>query len=81
MDRPPLEGDIPSQIDTPSGCPFHPRCPRYLGEVCRQEMPPWQENQHGDRILCHIPLDELAAAQRKAENYHSSTDKNINTNG
>ena len=59
-----LEGDVPSQLNIPSGCPFHPRCPRYLGEICRTETPPWQTTVGGDRIFCHIPLAELEALQR-----------------
>ena len=58
-----LDGDVPSQIDVPSGCPFHPRCPRYLGDICREQVPPWRETAGGDRIFCHIPLDELERAQ------------------
>ena len=65
-EREPLEGDVPSQVDTPSGCPFHPRCPRFMGEICRTEMPHWQENKFGDRIFCHIPLEELRAVQQAA---------------
>src|SRR5690242_1147865 len=42
-DRPektiPIKGGIPSAIDLPSGCPFHPRCP-YVMDVCPTRMPP-----------------------------------------
>jgi peptide/nickel transport system ATP-binding protein len=62
----PLEGEVPSQVALPPGCPFHPRCPRILGEICRTELPPWQENEFGDRIFCHIPLAELQAVQQAA---------------
>jgi peptide/nickel transport system ATP-binding protein len=62
-----LDGDVPSQIDVPPGCPFHPRCPRYLGDICREQTPPWRETPAGDRIFCHIPLDELQEAQTGGE--------------
>lgn len=58
-----LEGDVPSQLDIPSGCRFHPRCPRYLGDICREEIPPWQETDEGNRIFCHIPLARLTQQQ------------------
>jgi peptide/nickel transport system ATP-binding protein len=61
-----LSGSLPSPIDVPSGCPFHTRCPRYLGEVCRSEVPPWQEDADGHQYRCHIPPAELAEAQLTA---------------
>lgn len=59
-----LEGDVPSQIDVPSGCPFHPRCPHFLGDICKEETPPWRIAANGKRIYCHIPLDELEEMQK-----------------
>ena len=59
-----LSGEIPSPIDQPSGCPFHTRCPRRVGEICRTDPPPWQEAASSHRIRCHIPLDELGRTQR-----------------
>lgn len=58
-----LQGDVPSQMSLPSGCPFHPRCPRYLGDICKTETPPWQVTEAGGRVFCHIPLQELQTAQ------------------
>ena len=58
-----LSGDTPSPRDIPSGCPFHPRCPRKLGAICEVESPPWQDAGGGHRIKCHIPPDELAVLQ------------------
>ena len=63
QDRIRLQGDVPSQINLPSGCPFHPRCPRYLGDICKTESPPWQTTPAGERIFCHIPLHELQRDQ------------------
>jgi peptide/nickel transport system ATP-binding protein len=58
-----LEGDVPSQINLPGGCPFHPRCPRYIGDTCMTQTPPWQQTKDGNRIYCHIPLVELKQTQ------------------
>ncbi len=58
-----LQGDVPSQVDVPSGCPFHPRCQRFLGDICRTETPPWRETEAGGRIFCHIAADALTVLQ------------------
>jgi len=54
-----LSGTVPSALDPPSGCRFHTRCPRKIGEICETEVPPWQDAGNGHRIFCHIPLEEL----------------------
>lgn len=60
-----LEGDPPSQINIPAGCPFHPRCPRFLGEICKTQTPPWRVTLKGKRYFCHIPAEELANVQAR----------------
>ena len=35
----PITGTVPSPMDMPSGCAFHPRCPSVLGEICKTETP------------------------------------------
>ncbi len=60
-----LTGDVTSQINVPTGCRFHLRCPRYLGDICRDVTPPWQETSQGARILCHIPPADLVAQQER----------------
>jgi peptide/nickel transport system ATP-binding protein len=61
-----LQGDIPSPINIPSGCPFHTRCPRFLGDVCVNQTPPWRTDPHtGKRYFCHIPVEELSRVQEK----------------
>jgi peptide/nickel transport system ATP-binding protein len=54
-----LEGAVPSALDPPSGCRFHTRCPRKLGEVCETTEPPAVLAGEGHLIYCHIPLQEL----------------------
>ena len=61
-----LEGEIPSAADPPSGCVFHTRCPRFLGEICVQEEPPLAEVEPGHLMRCHIPVDELRRLQDEA---------------
>ena len=58
-----LEGNPPSALDPPAGCPFAGRCPRKLGPVCEREAPPQQVTDEGHVIACHIPLAELAEVE------------------
>ena len=48
-----LEGEIPSPIHRPAGCPFCTRCPRAT-EKCRQEMPQLKEAAPGHLVACHL---------------------------
>ena len=47
-----LEGEIPSPINPPSGCHFHPRCPIAM-DVCSEEVPEWREISSTRWIACH----------------------------
>lgn len=58
-----LEGELPSPVNPPSGCPFHTRCPRFLGDICVQQTPPWRETRDGKRYFCHISEEELIQIQ------------------
>jgi peptide/nickel transport system ATP-binding protein len=58
-----LQGEIPSAINPPSGCVFHTRCPRKLGEICERQEPPLLPSDPGHQIRCHIPADVLAGLQ------------------
>ncbi|WP_281955181.1 ABC transporter ATP-binding protein [Pseudophaeobacter arcticus] len=61
-----LEGDIPSAMDPPSGCPFQTRC-RWKGEVpgglCESEVPPTRVLQAGHQIKCHLSDEVLERMQ------------------
>jgi peptide/nickel transport system ATP-binding protein len=48
-----LTGEIPSPIDPPSGCSFHPRC-HYAQEICSQSRPDWVEQKPGHFVACHF---------------------------
>jgi oligopeptide transport system ATP-binding protein len=55
-----VEGDAPSAIDPPSGCSFHPRCPRALVGTCDKESPPLAELTAGTshKVACWNPHTE-----------------------
>jgi peptide/nickel transport system ATP-binding protein len=61
-----LSGSMPNPANPPSGCRFHPRCPRFLGDICREKEPPWQQDGAGHRYRCHIAPAELGPAQEDA---------------
>ena len=48
-----IRGELPSPLDPPSGCRFHPRCPQAT-ERCREEAPQWKELEPGWRVRCHL---------------------------
>jgi peptide/nickel transport system ATP-binding protein len=48
-----LEGDVPSPIDPPKGCTFHPRCAHAMPE-CQQVKPTLKEVKPGHRVACHL---------------------------
>lgn len=50
--RQPVQGEIPNPINPPSGCAFHPRCPR-ASVLCKQEIPSVKAG-----VACHHPLAE-----------------------
>jgi peptide/nickel transport system ATP-binding protein len=60
-----LHGTLPSPSDPPSGCRFHTRCPRFLGDICKTVEPPWQETADGQRYRCHIEPETLSGLQRE----------------
>ncbi len=56
-----LSGEVPSPVNPPSGCPFHPRCP-HAREACREAVPLLEpcEGETGDRHAACLRRNELA---------------------
>jgi peptide/nickel transport system ATP-binding protein len=61
-----LEGDVPSPINPPSGCRFHPRC-RYATDICKQLEPPLVDYGRGHLAACHHPLNVDKATLQRVE--------------
>ncbi len=48
-----LHGDVPSPINPPAGCHFHPRCPQCL-DICREVFPPLRQTAPQRWVACHL---------------------------
>ena len=61
-----LEGDIPSAMNPPSGCPFQTRCNwkgHVPGGLCEKSVPPVRMVAEGHQIKCHLSDDDLASME------------------
>ncbi|HWB56210.1 MAG TPA: oligopeptide/dipeptide ABC transporter ATP-binding protein [Gaiellaceae bacterium] len=69
-----LEGDVPSPVNPPSGCSFHPRCPKArlvagndsVPEVCRTDVPELRALGQDHRAACWFPLERASELQEAA---------------
>ncbi|MEL6426244.1 MAG: oligopeptide/dipeptide ABC transporter ATP-binding protein, partial [Pseudomonadota bacterium] len=69
-----LDGDIPSAMDPPSGCPFQTRCPRKSsvpGNLCEAEVPPMRTLAGGHQVKCHLS-DEVLAEMEPVIQVHAA---------
>ena len=55
--------DIVEEKPPENGCSFQGRCPRILGDICKNEVPPWQTGENGNSIRCHIKIEDLKNQQ------------------
>ena len=74
-DRIVLTGDVPSPVNPPSGCPFHPRCPKarivsgsddVIPENCQTELPPLGELLPNHRAACWYPVERGESLHKAA---------------
>jgi oligopeptide transport system ATP-binding protein len=67
-----LQGDVPSPINPPAACRFHPRC-RYMTDVCQQIEPPLVDYGNTHLAACHHPLnvDRQTLAQVSVSERHT----------
>jgi len=60
IDKPVLQGELPSNLHLPPGCPFQGRCP--LAEArCRESVPPLRTAEGGNQVACHLVPEAVAA--------------------
>lgn len=70
-----LEGEVPSPSEDITGCPFHTRCPRFIGPICVEEVPPWREIEGADkRTFCHYTEEELRERQRRTFRFSETSE-------
>ncbi len=55
--------DIVEEKPPEKGCCFQGRCPRIIGDKCKNEVPPWQIGENGNAIRCHIDIKSLENQQ------------------
>jgi peptide/nickel transport system ATP-binding protein len=68
-----LEGDVPSPVNPPDGCRFHPRCPRFVEGHCDVEDPPLRSFRAGHYAACHYPLERWPLPEEEFRRATKST--------
>jgi oligopeptide/dipeptide ABC transporter ATP-binding protein len=56
-----LQGDVPSPLNPPSGCRFHPRCPAAIKGLCDVQVPKLKD-YGGHQAACHVVEQQLTGA-------------------
>jgi oligopeptide/dipeptide ABC transporter ATP-binding protein len=74
-----LEGDVPSPINPPSACWFHPRCHRFREGHCDVETPPLYEYEHGHVAACHYPLERWPMTEEEMRQPSSRPERAAST--
>ncbi|SOC00347.1 oligopeptide transport system ATP-binding protein [Alloalcanivorax xenomutans] len=74
--NPSVDGEVPSPIDPPPGCPFHPRCP-HATDLCRREAPRPLDVEDGHSVACHLHDPSRAAEMNHSEPSYQEQARNI----
>ena len=81
-----LEGDVPNPVNPPSGCRFHPRCPRFVEGHCDVEDPPLYPFGNGHVAACHYALErwpmdaeEMRRASRRTTEQQAEPEQPLRT--
>ena len=64
-----LSGEVPSPIDVPTGCAFHPRCPAYIGDICRDVTPQLSATDENHQVSCHMYNTAFQASDETARKF------------
>jgi oligopeptide/dipeptide ABC transporter ATP-binding protein len=70
-----LEGDVPSPLNPPSACHFHPRCPRFVDGKCNVDTPILRPvgTGAGHEAACHFPLERWPMTEDEMRNHGASS--------
>jgi oligopeptide/dipeptide ABC transporter ATP-binding protein len=62
-----LQGDVPSPLNPPVACPFHPRCPRFVDGKCNVDTPLLEQvgGDEGHLSACHFPLEHWPMSEEE----------------
>jgi oligopeptide transport system ATP-binding protein len=62
-----LQGDVPSPLNPPLACPFHPRCPRFVDGKCNVDTPLLEQvgGDEGHLSACHFPLEHWPMSEEE----------------
>jgi oligopeptide transport system ATP-binding protein len=69
-----LPGDVPSPVDPPPGCTFHPRCPK-RAEICARQSPMPSQIDTGHWVACHFPMEGEAAVRPPSESFSTMNEE------
>lgn len=61
----PLEGDVPSPVNPPSGCKFHTRC-KYCMPICKEKAPAWEEIEPDHFVSCWLRSKEVVQEDKES---------------